>query len=240
VTAHFAATSRSAARVAVAAPLAATLVLLGAGTASAHVEATAGDGAQAGAGPVTVAFVAEAESTTAGIINVKTQLPAGVLPEWVSLASGPDGWALSTDGDSYTVGGPGLPAGTDAEFTIGIGQLPADRTEFTFKSLVRYSDNHEDAWIQEQVPGGDEPENPAPTITVAQAVAPATTAAASSSPAASAAPATSPATSAAVTPTTSAQASDEQGTPSWLIVVGVLAVVAVAGGLVYWRSRSRA
>ena len=43
---------------------------MGLAPASAHVEASA-EGAQAGTGPVTVAFVAEAESATAGIVGVK-------------------------------------------------------------------------------------------------------------------------------------------------------------------------
>ena len=37
-------------------------------------------GAQAGTGPVTVSFLAEAESTTAGTVGVKRRLPAGMDP----------------------------------------------------------------------------------------------------------------------------------------------------------------
>ena len=164
-------------RLAVAVPLAACLLLVGAGPAAAHVEATVSAGAQAGAGPVTVAFEAAAESPSAGIAAVKTQLPSGMPPEAVSLASGPPGWALTPTPDGFEVGGPPLPPGTDAEFTISIRQLPADRTELPFKTLVRYTDGSEDAWIEEPTPENPEPENPAPVITVAPAAAPTSTAA---------------------------------------------------------------
>ncbi len=46
--------------------LVALFLLLGVGSAAAHVEATA-EGAQAGTGPVTVAFSVAAESPSAGI-----------------------------------------------------------------------------------------------------------------------------------------------------------------------------
>lgn len=79
-------------RAAIVAPVTLGLSFVGLAPASAHVEASA-EGAQAGTGPVTVSFVAEAESATAGIVGVKTQLPAGIAPDAVSLASGPAGWA---------------------------------------------------------------------------------------------------------------------------------------------------
>lgn len=234
--------SPPATRLFVAAALAAGLLLLGAAPASAHVEATAGDGAQAGDGPVTVAFVAEAESSTAGIASTKTQLPAGVLPEWVSLAAGPPGWTLITTADGYEVGGAALAPGTNAEYTVSIGQLPADRTELTFKTLVRYTDGQEDAWIEDPTPGNPEPQHPAPVVTVAPAAAPAATTAPSSAPASSAPASSAPASSAPATPTTSAQAdaASDDGTPGWAIALGVLAVALVlVGGLWVWRMRSR-
>jgi hypothetical protein len=76
-------------RLAFAAAVTPGLVLFGAGPASAHVEAEAEAGAQAGDGPVTITVTAEAESSTASITSAKTQLSEWILPEWVSLASGP-------------------------------------------------------------------------------------------------------------------------------------------------------
>jgi hypothetical protein len=218
-----------AARLAFTVALAAGLLLIGAGPASAHVEATVSDGAQAGDGPVTVTFVAEAESPAAGIGAVKTQLPAGILPEWVSLVSGPPGWALTATTDGYEVGGPALPPRTNAEFTISIAQLPADRTELVFKTLVRYADGSEDIWIEEPTPGDPAPQNPAPVITVASAAALTSTTA----------PSATPATSAPSTPSPAQSQSAADGTPAWVTAVGVLVVVALAGGLGYWWLRSR-
>jgi hypothetical protein len=211
---------------------AAGLLLIGVAPAGAHVEATPGAGARAGDGPVTVAFAAEAESATAGIAGIKTQLPAGVLPEWVSLASAPTGWALTPTADGYEIGGPALAPGTDATFTITIGQLPADATVLTFKTLVRYTDGQEDAWIEEPTPDNPEPQSPAPVITVAPA------AAATSSPAATT---TTPVPSTPATPSTTpqAQTADDNGTPAWPLVLGAVVVVALAGGLGYWKLRSR-
>jgi hypothetical protein len=216
-----------------------SLLLLGAGTAAAHVEAEAEEGAQAGDGPVAVSFVAEAESASAGITGIKTQLPTGVLPESVSLASGPDGWTLAPTDDGYEITGPALAVGTEAEYAITIAQLPADRTEFVLKTLVRYSDGSEDAWIEEPTADNPEPENPAPAITVAPAAAPTSSSASSSAPSSP-----TPTSSDPADPTTppQAQVTDDQGTPTWVVVAIVVVVVlaAVVGGLALSRrSRSR-
>jgi hypothetical protein len=220
-------------RLAVAVLLAACLLLVGARPAAAHVEATVSPGAQAGAGPVTVAFAAEAESPSAGIASVKTQLPAGMPPQDVSLATGPSGWALTPTPDGFEVGGAPLQPGTDADFTISIRQLPADRTELPFKTLVRYTDGTEDAWIEEPTPDNPDPEDPAPIITVAPAAAPTSAAAPSPTPATSSAATTAPTT------TPQAQESDDEGTPTWLIVLGVLAAVAVLAGGLFLARRTR-
>ena len=149
--------------------LVAVLLALTAGPARADVDATPGAGARAGEGPVSVAFLAEAESPTGGIRRVETLPPAGVPAAGISLTSGPPGWTLTIQGDSYAVGGPTLAVGTDAEFTLSISRLPADRTELTFRTLVHYSDGREDAWIEEATQNNPTPVSPAPTITVAPA-----------------------------------------------------------------------
>ena len=223
-----------AARPLLAALATAALVLFGAAPAAAHVEATVDPGAQAGAGPVTVTFSAAAESPSAGIASIRAQLPAGIPPESVSLASGPAGWALTPTTDGYDITGPPLAPGTDAEFTISIELLPADATVLVFKTLVRYTDGAEDAWIEEPTTDNPEPQNPAPAITVAPAAAPTTTPSPSASPATTSSVA---ATTASTTP--QASADDGDGNPAWPWVLGAVLVVAVAGGLVYRRFGSR-
>src|SRR5829696_2029173 len=83
----------SAARPLLAVGAALVLLLIGVGPAAAHVKATVDPGAQAGTGPVTVAFSVEAGSPSAGIASIRAQVPEGIPPESVSLASGPAGWA---------------------------------------------------------------------------------------------------------------------------------------------------
>ncbi len=213
-----------------------SFVLAGAGPASAHVEASA-QGAQAGAGPVTVAFLAEAESTTAGILGAKTQLPATVLPEWVSLASGPAGWTLSATPDGYEVGGPDIGPGVDLEFSITIGQLPRDITELPLKTLLRYSDGREDAWIELPTPDNPQPENPAPIIAVAPAAPEATTPVPSTSapspPSADSTPSAEPQGEAAQSST-----EDDSTTTGLIVVIVILVAAALAAGLWFWRSRA--
>ncbi|MGY1663240.1 DUF1775 domain-containing protein [Geodermatophilus sp. SYSU D00705] len=216
--------------------LAAVLVGAVPGAAAAHVEVSA-PGATAGTGPVTLTFSAESEAPT-GIVAMRTQLPAGLAPADVALASGPAGWTLAPTADGFEVGGPALPAGGDAEYAVTVAQLPAGTTELVFKTLQRYADGREDAWIELPAAGAPEPERPAPVLTVAPG-APAPAATAASGPP-SGAPQSGPATDAAPATTPAAVPADEEGGVSggWLAALGVLAAAAVAAGL--WFRRARA
>lgn len=213
-------------------------VIAGTGSAGAHVEATA-EGATAGTGPVTVDFFAEAESTTAGIVGVKVQLPTGITPGSVSLASGPSGWTLTPTADGYEAGGPDIGPGVDLEYGITVAQLPRDATELPFKLLLRYSDGQEDAWIELPSDSNPEPANPAPVVTVAPAPPVATSAPPSSTaPSATAAPTATATPSSAATD--GAESSDEDGSLSTGAVIGIVAVVlaALGGAAWFWRNRS--
>nr|WP_239522116.1 DUF1775 domain-containing protein [Geodermatophilus sabuli] len=216
--------------------LAAVLVGAGAGTAAAHVEVSA-PGAVAGTGPLTVTFSAAAESSSSGIAGMRTQLPEGIAPADVTLTSGPAGWTLTPTADGYDVGGPALPVGADLEYAVTVAQLPFAVTELAFPSIQRYADGSEDAWIERPAPGGPEPEQPAPVISVAPgAPAPATTAPAVPSPTPEA-PA--PTTDAAPATTPTAAASDDGGVSGgWLAGIGVLVLAATAAAV--WFRRSRA
>jgi hypothetical protein len=217
-------------RLTVPALLALAVLLFTAGPAAAHVEATVSDGAQAGGGPITVTFSAEAERSAAGIAGVKTQLPAGILPEWVSLVSGPDGWALTGTADGYSITGPALAPGTDAEYAIRIGTVPPDSTTLVFKTLVDYTDGSEDAWIEEPTSADPDPESPAPAVSVAPAAATA------SAPATSAAPTSAAPASATPSPAAAEDSSSGPGAALY-VTIGLVVLLAVAGALWFWRSR---
>jgi Domain of unkown function (DUF1775) len=214
------------------------LLLISAGPAAAHIEVSA-EGAQAGTGPVTLSFMAESESPSAGIVGVKTQLPAGITPADVSLAAGPEGWALTPTADGFELGGPALAPGLDAEYSVTVAQLPIDTTELAFPTLQRYSDGREDAWIEPVTDAVPDPDKPAPVLTVAPAPPGATTAATPSPTATD----TATATPTTPTDTQTDEASDATDDGSSLatiaLIAGTLAVLGVAAGGWFWRARRR-
>ncbi|MFI6697509.1 DUF1775 domain-containing protein [Streptomyces sp. NPDC050509] len=229
--------------------LALTATLATAGTAYAHAEVTA-DKPQALAEDVTLSFISEAESSSAGFTQLRVVLPQGIAPDDVSLTDGPKGWKLKTVQDGYTVEGPALPAGTDAEHKIKVRQLP-ESSEIAFKTVETYSDGEVSRWIE--VPsGGEEPQQPAPVLKL-KAAAPGA-APASPSPATSAPPsATEAAPSSTETPDpknsaqensarentaqeNSAQESDDSS-PVPLIGVGVAVLLGLGAGGWWWLAR---
>src|SRR5215218_3739995 len=123
-------------------------LLIGSGPAAAHVEVSAEGSARAGTGPVTLRFHAESESISAGITGVRTRLPDGIAPEDVAVADGPEGWELTPTADGLELGGPEIPAGEDAQYSLTVELLPADTTELAFPTIQVYSDGTEDAWIE--------------------------------------------------------------------------------------------
>ncbi|MFJ9559366.1 DUF1775 domain-containing protein [Streptomyces fuscichromogenes] len=233
-------TARRAALVGAAA-LTAALAL--AGPASAHAEVEA-DTPRALATDVTLTFVSEAESDSAGFTELRVVLPEGIAPADVSLDDAPKGWKLTAASDGYTVGGPALEPGVDAEHSIKVKQLPGAR-ELAFKTVETYSDGEISRWIE--LPTGDkEPEQPAPVLKLKAAAAGATSLA--SSPSSS--PSPSPSASATASPTSSATASqsasaatqaagnDGGGTSAGAVVAGAAAAVAVVGGA-WWLAKRR-
>jgi len=204
----------------------AAVVAVWAAPAAAHVEVSA-DKAQAGATDVTLTFTAESESTSAGVVAMQVVLPHGIAPADVTYVSGPKGWTLTPTTDGYTVGGPALPVGQDFEYKVKIAKLPSDAATLSFRTLEKYSDGDVDRWIEIPTPGGDEPDNPAPTLELAGATSSAATT--------SAAAATPPApTSASTVPIA---ASGGSATSPWLWILIVAIVAAVVGTLLWARRR---
>jgi len=193
------------------------------------------DKPQAGASDVTLSFVAEAESDTAGISKLDVALPDGILANAVSYLSGPSGWALTPGGTGYTVAGPALPIGTDAAYKVKVATLPATTTSLPFKTLVTYTNGNVDRWIEIPTPGQAEPPHPAPVLSLQPA---AVTTAPSSAPVASAAPAPTQATTqAAATPASASDTGSRSGPLWWTVVAVMVVLAAVAAGA--WRRKRR-
>lgn len=140
-----------------------TAVLTLADPAYAHAEVEA-DIPRALARNVTLTFVSEAESAGAGFQQVRVVLPDGIAPGDVTLADAPRGWKLKATSDGYTVEGPALNIGTDAEHKVRIRQLP-DVRQLVFKTVETYGDGRISRWI-ELPTGGAAPEQPAPVLEV--------------------------------------------------------------------------
>ncbi|WP_037671158.1 DUF1775 domain-containing protein [Streptomyces griseus] len=215
-----------------------------AGPASAHTEVEAAD-ARALAQDVALTFTAESESADAGITKLEVILPEGIAPGDITYKEGPKGWKLAPTGRGYTVSGPKLAVGEDAEYVVSVRQLP-DAKSLVFKTLQSYSDGEVDRWIELDDSGGDDEGHghPAPRLALkaaapgAKAVSPTPT----QDPTPTEKPtASTDATTPSPTPTASAKAaadsSDDDGVPLGVplgIGLGVLAL----GGVAWWlRSR---
>jgi uncharacterized protein YcnI len=219
-------------RLAVVATAAGIALVLAAGPALAHVEVEAAP-ARALATDALLSLTAEAESGTAGISGLRIQLPAGLVPGDLRLASGPAGWRLAGSGDVVTVSGPALPVGRSLQLGIRVRQLPDDR-QLVLKTIQSYSDGKQDAWIELPSASVPEPDQPAPIVRL-QAAAPGATAVPRTTPA----PATStavPSTPPATTPRSSGAApaadpADDGSVAVWMFG-GVLAGIAALGAIV--------
>jgi len=217
-------------RLAVVCTAAGLAVVLAAGPALAHVEVEATP-ARALATDALLSLTAEAESGTAGISGLRIQLPPGLVPADLRLASGPAGWRLTGTGGVVTVTGPALPIGRSLRLGIRVRQLPDDR-QLVLKTIQSYTDGKQDAWIELPTASVPEPEQPAPIVRL-QAAAPGATAVPRAAPA-TAVPSTTPAS--APTPRTSGAAPvadpAEDGSVAVWMFGGVLAGIAVLGVIV--------
>jgi len=209
-------------------------VLALAGPALAHVEVSA-DKTTAGATDVTLTFTGEAENPSAGIKSERVVLPAGIAPADVTLVKAPSGWTFTRGSDGFTVAGKALKAGTDAQWSVKIAKLPDGQTRLSFKTLETYGNGDVSRWIEIQEPGQEEPDNPAPLLTLkpGASTAPAVPSTAASSAPSAAAPSDAPATLPAAE-----VASSDSGTSTWWIWV-VAAVLVIAAGVIFAVRRRR-
>jgi uncharacterized protein YcnI len=219
----------------------ATAVLGLAGPASAHVTINPKEATQGGYGRF--AFRVPNESSTASTAKVEVVLPENApvgsvstmpVPGWtvqvekrkvdppievhgsqLTEAVAKLTWTASADG--------GVKPGEFQEFPVSMGPLP-QVDQMVFKVLQTYSDGEVARWIEEPTPGGEEPEHPAPVLTLAAASA-------SAAPAANA-PAAAP---------VAARGDDDAdgGAGTALGVAGLVAGLAglVLGGVAFLRTR---
>ncbi|MFE2548222.1 DUF1775 domain-containing protein [Streptomyces sp. NPDC059355] len=229
-------------RLGIAAVGALAVVGVAAGPAAAHAEVTASD-PRALAENVTLSFTSEAESETAGIAELRVVLPKGIAADTLTLKDAPKEWKLTATADGYTIGGPALATGTDAEYSVTVRQLP-DEKSLAFKTLETYGDGKVSRWIE--VPtNGEKVDNPAPVLELKAAAPGAKLIVPGPSPTpSSAAPSVRPPTASPSAPVASASAraaGDEDAGSGTGAVVGAIAAVLVlaAAGAFWWMRRGR-
>ncbi|MFD2090638.1 YcnI family copper-binding membrane protein [Blastococcus deserti] len=221
--------------------LAASIVV--AGSASAHVTVSSQDAAPGGYGKIT--FRVPNESDTARTVGLRIQIPEEAA--LASLRTQPvPGWTatLTTSGleepvenhgqdiTSYVSvvefraeDGAGIAPGEFQEFALSGGPFP-DADRLTFPAVQRYSDGSESAWIEPTVEGQEEPENPAPVLTLAAA--------------ADAGAAASATTAAAEDDEHSHAAAVEESPGALALFLAILALlVGISGVVLGWRATRR-
>jgi uncharacterized protein YcnI len=221
-------------RIAVVSVAGVAALVLAAGPALAHVEVEAAP-ARALATDALLRMTAEAESRTAGITGVRIQLPGGLVPGDLRLASGPSGWRLSGSGTVVSVAGPALSVGRSLVLGIRVRQLP-DGRQLVLKTVQSYADGKQDAWIEVPSQSVPDPDQPAPVVRL-QAAAPGATAVPRGTPTGGApstpstpAPTTAPGSSSAA-PVVQA-ADDGSGSGAGWLFGGVLIGIVLLGGVV--------
>ncbi|MEU6538930.1 YcnI family protein [Streptomyces sp. NPDC047000] len=70
---------------------------------------------------------------------------------------------------TWTADGKGIEPGYFQKFPLSVGALPEDTDELVFKAVQTYSDKEVVRWIEVPREGQEEPENPAPVLTLSAA-----------------------------------------------------------------------
>ena len=146
--------------------LAIALLVLLAAPASAHVSANPGAVEAGEAAAIT--FRVPNETTDADTTSVEIFLPEDASFEFVSVKP-VAGWehTETKSGDTITAvkwSGGTIAPGEYQEFSLSFGPVVAGSLEF--KALQTYDNGDIVRWIDPTVEGEDEPEHPAPTVTV--------------------------------------------------------------------------
>ncbi|WP_406420971.1 YcnI family protein [Streptomyces sp. NBC_00873] len=173
-------------RIALVGGVAASTVLILAGTASAHVSVQP-QGEAAKGGYATINFKVPNErddaSTTKLEVNFPTDHPlASVMPQpvpgWkIDVTKSKLAKPLDMHGQkineavskvTWTAEGSkndlGIRPGEFQQFPLSVGQLPEDADQLVFKAIQTYDNKEVVRWIEEPKDGAEEPESPAPVL----------------------------------------------------------------------------
>jgi uncharacterized protein YcnI len=147
--------------------LAFALVLVTATPAFAHVSVNPSTAAEGSFSKLT--FRVPNESDTASTTSVQVVMPDGL--EGVRTRALP-GWTIDVErsGDtvtSVTWSGGEIAPGEFEEFDISVGPIP-EADSLVFRAVQTYSDGEVVRWIDPVVEGEEEPEHPAPTLTITE------------------------------------------------------------------------
>ncbi|MGY1719219.1 YcnI family protein [Blastococcus sp. SYSU DS0552] len=152
--------------------------------ASAHVTVSSADAEPGGYGKLT--FRVPNESDTASTVALRIQIPeeaamgslrAQPVPGWtVTMTTAELAEPVEVHGQqmsSYVsvveyraTDGAGIAPGQFQEFALSGGPFP-EAEQLSFPAVQSYSDGSESAWIEPTVDGQDEPERPAPVLSLA-------------------------------------------------------------------------
>ena len=144
-------------------------VVVAAPLAGAHVTVNPGEAPKGGFAKL--AFRVPNERDDAGTTTLEVNFPENHPIENVSVRP-KDGWtyevARTGDGAVSTITWSGgvIQPGEFDEFEVSVGPLPEDADQLLFPSLQTYEGGDVVRWIEEPQPGGEEPEFPAPLLTL--------------------------------------------------------------------------
>ncbi|KPI11807.1 nuclear export factor GLE1 [Actinobacteria bacterium OK006] len=165
--------------------------------------------------PVLGVLVTPQEGWTAQVTTTKLKTPVktddGTITEAVS---------------EITWTGGRIRHGQYQDFNFAFGQLPDDTDQLSFKTLQTYSDGNVVRWIEEAKKGADEPENPAPVLTLTAQDAGKGSGGTSDSASGSASSSSSSSAPAVAADSTSSSDSTARGLGIAGLVVGVLGLAA--------------
>ena len=168
-------------RLFVASVLVASVIVVGAAAAGAHVTVVPSSAPKGGF--QILSFSVPNEQQTANTVAVQVNLPTKYPIASVSIQPKP-GWSAvvkksklakpvkTDDGDvteavsqiTWTATAGGLEPGQFDLFTVSAGPLPSNTNQLVFKAIQTYSDGTTVNWIQQTVKGAPAPDHPAPVL----------------------------------------------------------------------------